>query len=318
MNASVLPVVLTIVTSFTMLVGSPAARSQNKPGHNRIIDLLKQGKVVFGWFAAGPRAPGVEQSAEERMTAAARKAASDPLMDFVFINMEAVNSYNPAMVKSFLGTMADGGVVRTPADHPLMTRIPIFHNDPVASRQRVAEMLNLGIHAIVFPDMESAEEAEQALSAMRYPQSDSSKYPKPAGVRPEGAGDAPAQWGMSSEEYKQRADVYPINPEGELASIFIVESVKGIENSREITRTRPTVMIPGPGTLGRVFQGDTVKVEEAIQTQLASCKEFNVPCGITANPTDVAKRIKEGFRMIIIYDRDYPETIKTGREAAGR
>jgi 4-hydroxy-2-oxoheptanedioate aldolase len=178
--------------------------------------------------------------------------------------------------------------------------------------------LNLGVHAIVFPDMESAEEAEQALSAMRYPQTANSKYPKPAGVRNEGAGEAPSQWGMSNAEYAQRADVYPINPEGELASIFIVESVKGIENSREITRTRPTVMFPGPGTLGRVFQGDAAKVESAIQTQLASCKEFNVPCGITANPTDVAKRIKEGFRMIIIYDRDYPETIRAGREAAGR
>jgi 2-keto-3-deoxy-L-rhamnonate aldolase RhmA len=318
MNTGVLSGVLAIVASLAMLVSSPATLSQHKPGHNRITDLLKQGQVVFGWFAAGPRTPGVEQSAEERMTAAARKAASDPLMDFVFINMEAVNSYNPAIVKSFLGTMAHGGVARTPADHPLMTRIPIFHNDPAASRQRVAEMLNLGVHAIVFPDMESAEEAEQALSAMRYPQSANSKYPKPAGVRPEGAGDAPAQWGMSNEEYAQKADVYPINPEGELASIFIVESVKGIENSREITRTRPTVVFPGPGTLGRVFQGDAAKVEAAIQTQLASCKEFNVPCGITANPNDVAKRIKEGFRMIIIYDRDYPETIKAGREAAGR
>ena len=33
---------------------------------------------------------------------------------------------------------------------------------------------------------------------------------------------------------------------------------------------------------------------------------------------DVARRIKEGFRMIIIYDRDYPETMKAAREAAGR
>ena len=316
MKARMLSLLLTIVGCLAVLASAPAA--QDKPGHNRIVDLLKQGKVVFGWFAAGPRTPGVEQSVEERMTAAARKAAADPLMDFVFLNMEAVTSYNPAMVKSFLATMVAGGVARSPADHPLMTRIPIFHNDPVASRQRVAEMLNLGVHAVVFPDMKSAEEAEQALASMRYQQPANSKYPRPAGVRPEGAGDAPAQWGMSTEDYRQKADVYPINPDGELASIFIVESVKGIENSREITRTRPTVIFPGPGTLGRVFQGDAAKVESAIQTQLASCKEFNVPCGITANSADVAKRIKEGFRMIIIYDRDYPETIKAGRDAAGR
>lgn len=60
------------------------------------------------------------------------------------------------------------------------------------------------------------------------------------------------------------------------------------------------------------------KVEAAIQTQLASCKEFNVPCGITTKATDVEKRIKEGFRVIIIYDRDYLETIRIAREVAGR
>jgi 2-keto-3-deoxy-L-rhamnonate aldolase RhmA len=300
------------------LSSTPAAQTPPAARHNKIIDLLSQGKVVFGWFATAPRTPGVDESVEQRMMPAARKAARDPLMDFVFVNMEAVASYNPPMIKSFLQTMVEAGSRRNPNDHPLMTRIPIFHDDPVAARQRVAEMLNLGVHAIVFPDMESGEEAEQAIAAMRYSQPGNSKSPTPAGVRPDEVGQAPSYWGLSPAEYKQKADVYPINPQGELASIFIVESIKGIENSREITRARPTVAFPGPGTLGRVFQGDAAKVEAAIQTQLASCKEFNVPCGITANPTDVAKRIKEGFRMIIIYDRDYPETIKVGREAAGR
>ena len=128
----------------------------------------------------------------------------------------------------------------------------------------------------------------------------------------------------SGDEARQALDamnktnVYPHNPNGHLASIFIVESEKGIANSREITRERPTVAIPGPGTLSRVYQRDTAKVEAAIQTQLASCKEFDVPCGITAGPADVEKRITEGFRMIIIYDRDYPETMKAARKAAGR
>jgi len=296
----------------------PTAQAPHQARHNKMIDLLSQGKVVFGWFAAAPRVPDTQQTAEERMVPAAKKAAQDSLMDFVFINMEAVTSYSPPMIRTFLQTMLDAGISKNPSDHPLMTRIPIFHDDPAAGRQRVAEMLNLGVHAIVFPDMESGEEAQQAIAAIRYAQAGTSRHPSPAGVRPNEVGQAPAYWGVSPEVYKQKADVYPINPDGELASIFIVESVKGIENSREITRARPTVAIPGPGTLGRVFKGDAAKVEAAIQTQLASCKEFKVPCGITANPTDVAKRIKEGFQMIIIYDRDYPETIKAGREAAGR
>jgi 2-keto-3-deoxy-L-rhamnonate aldolase RhmA len=300
------------------LVALAVPAAQPRVRHNKIVELLSQNKVVFGWFAAVPRTAGIEQSPEQRMLPAATRAAQDPLMDFVFINMEAVSSYSPVMIKTFLQAMLDAGLTKNPNSLPVMARLPIFHNDPAASRQRIAEILNLGVHAIVFPGMESADEAQQALGAMRYAQPSGSKAALPAGVRPDETGQAPAYWGLPSETYKQKADVYPINPEGELAAIFIVESVKGIENSREITRTRPTVAIPGPGTLRQVFQGDMEKVETAIQTQLASCKEFNVPCGITANLGDVAKRIKEGFRMIIIYDRDYAETIKAGRAAAGR
>jgi 4-hydroxy-2-oxoheptanedioate aldolase len=137
-------------------------------------------------------------------------------------------------------------------------------------------------------------------------------------VRPDDTGRAPDYWGLLPEDYRRKADVYPINPNGELASIFIIESEKGLANSREITAVRPTVAIPGPGTLRRVFKGDMTKVEEAIQTQFASCKAFDVPCGITANSSDIAKRIKEGFRFFVIYDRDYADTINVGRTAAGR
>jgi 4-hydroxy-2-oxoheptanedioate aldolase len=283
----------------------PAA-GQTKPRHNKLIDVLARNQVVFGWFSPG------------RTRDHAKRAAADPLMDFVFINMEAVQSYRPDDIRSFTQAMVEGGLKKNPNSLALMTRLPIFHDDPAAARQRTAEMLNLGVQAIVFPDMESGEEAQQALGAMRYAQAPNSKHAAPPGTRPDGAGDAPAFWGVSEAEYKQKADVYPINPDGELASIFIVESVKGIENSREITRARPTVAFAGPGTLRRNLNGDMEKVEAAIQTQLASCKEFNVPCGITANAADIAKRIKEGFRVIIIYDRDYPETIKVGRAAAGR
>jgi hypothetical protein len=260
---------LTAVMVCTVIALGPGSHGQRLLRHNRIIGLLSENKVALGWFAPA------------RTPEAARKAAADPAMDFVFLNMEQVSSYNPAEVKTFLNALREGSTAAW-AHPPLMLRLPIFHDDPPAARQRVAEVLKMGVEAIVFPDVESADEARQALDAM------------------------------------QKTRVHPHNSEAELASIFIIESEKGIANSREITRERPTVAIPGPGTLRRVFKGDMAKVESAIQTQLASCKEFNVPCGITANAGDVAKRIKEGFRLIIIYDRDYPETMKAAREAAGR
>ena len=56
-------------------------------------------------------------------------------------------------------------------------------------------------------------------------------------------------------------------------------------------------------------------VEAAIQSVLAACKEFDVPCGITAGVDDIAERIEQGFRMIIVTQ---PEALAVGRAAAGR
>jgi 2-keto-3-deoxy-L-rhamnonate aldolase RhmA len=288
--------ILLIAGALAGLATPRPVEGRRAPRHNRIIDLLSQNKVLLGWFAPA------------RTAEAAKKAAADADMDFIFFNMEQVQSYNPAELKSFMLALQEGAP-KNPNSHPLMARLPVFHDDPAAARQRTAEILNLGAHAIVFPAMESREEAEQAIAAMRF---------APSGTRPDDTGGAPAYWGMTAQDYKKKADVYPLNPDGELASFFIIESEKGIANSREITRVKPTIATPGPGTLRRVYQGDMEKVENAIQTQLASCKEFNVPCGITANAKDIEKRLREGFRVIIIYDRDYPETIKVGRQAAGR
>ena len=76
-----------------------------------------------------------------------------------------------------------------------------------------------------------------------------------------------------------------------------------------------SVVIPGPGDLRRAYNRDMEAVESAIQTVLAACKEFDVPCGITAGPDDIGERLEQGFRMIIVTS---PDALAVGRRAAGR
>ena len=75
------------------------------------------------------------------------------------------------------------------------------------------------------------------------------------------------------------------------------------------------VLFAGPGDLRRAYDGDATAIENAIQTVLSACKEFRVPCGITAGPDDIAKRLEQGFRVIIVTN---PEALPVGRRAAGR
>src|SRR5687768_14164864 len=133
MRSTSLPIA---VAACTLIALAPAIHGQRQARPNRIVDLLSTNKVVLGWFAPA------------RTPEAAMKAAADPAMDFVFVNMEQVNSYNPAEVKTFLEALRQGSTAARPGP-PLMLRIPIFHSDPMAARQRVTEVLNLGVEAVV-------------------------------------------------------------------------------------------------------------------------------------------------------------------------
>jgi 2-keto-3-deoxy-L-rhamnonate aldolase RhmA len=99
-------------------------------------------------------------------------------------------------------------------------------------------------------------------------------------------------------------------------SLLIIEDRTGVANAREIVSTPGVdVVFPGPGDLRRAYDGDAVAIENAIQTVLSACKEFGVVCGITAGPSDIEKRLKEGFRVFIVTNLD---ALPIGRRAASR
>lgn len=99
-------------------------------------------------------------------------------------------------------------------------------------------------------------------------------------------------------------------------NILIVEDREGIGNVRDIVATPGVdVVFAGPGDLRRAFEGDMEAVENAIQTVLAACLEFDVPCGVTAGVDDIGERLDQGFEVIIVTE---PEAVDVGMEHAGR
>ena len=158
-------------------------------------------------------------------------------------------------------------------------RIPPIREDRDAAPERVRQGLRAGVDAIVFPHVESAEEAALAVSSMG-------------------------------------SNVWPAAPDGIYVNILLIEDQVGIANAREIVGTPGvSVVFPGPGDLRRAYERDMEAVENAIQTVLAACKEFDVPCGVTAGVDDIGERLEQGFRVIIVTE---PEALSVGRAAAGR
>ena len=229
-----------------------------------MIELLANGHAVFGIFS-GEKTP--EQGA---------LMAGNRETDFVFYSLETGPFDIPTM-QTYMAAMSEAAGDRQA--HPVALRIPPIREDPGAVAGRVAEGLAAGVGAIVFPHVESAEDAA-----------------------------------LSAESLGNR--VWPLHPEGDVINIVLIEDQVGIQNARAIVGTPGvSVAIPGPGDLRRAYEGDMEAVENAIQSVLAVCLELDVPCGITAGVDDIGERLEQGFRLIIVTQ---PEALAAGRAASGR
>ena len=212
----------------------------------------------------------------EQSLTGAEAAGGDTETDFIFYSLEDGPWDIPTM-EAFIERMEEVGGDSGP--RAMTLRIPPIRDDRTAAISHIAEGLATGVQGLVFPHVESAEEVALLVDAM--------------GSR-----------------------LWPINPGGDLLNVILIEDQDGIRRAREIVGAPGVgVVIPGPGDLRNAYEGDMVAVEGAIQTVLEACKEFDVPCGITAGVEDMAERLEQGFRLIIVTQT---EALAVGLAASGR
>jgi 4-hydroxy-2-oxoheptanedioate aldolase len=209
--------------------------------------------------------------------------------------------------------------LRLPA--PLIIKTPKIADDTTKAIDNIGRQLNLGVSGIMFVEVESADEVRAGLAAMRF----KSK----SGTRGDDVGMAPAYWGMSEQTYKEKADLWPLNPDGELINWTIVESRQGLAHLREIAAVKGIgVLWPGAGTLRGVFTStdadgkrvfDSAGWENAIQQVLGACKKYQIPCGYPATADDIEMRMRQGFSVFVINWGDAGfKAVDIGRRLAGR
>lgn len=324
------------VTAFGGFVAAQAPKAR----HNRVIALLEARQPVFGLYAPSNRrfpggapgaprpagAPAVPDSPPKSPAELAKEAASYTLSDFVFDgSMEGDFDKAYPVFAEFAQGLAGAGILsRAPhlrLTHPMIVKSPELRPDLAATQAAIGRQLNLGVSGVMLVTVETAEEARAGIAAMRF----KSK----GGVRPEDVGGAPAVWGMTEAEYRQKADVWPLNPNGELINWTIVESKTGLANLKEIAAVPGIgVLWPGAGTLRGVFSTtdasgkrvlDEAAWEGAIQSVLAACKTNHIACGFPANASDIEARLKQGFNVFVMNWGDAGfKTVEAGRRIAGR
>ena len=108
---------------------------------------------------------------------------------------------------------------------------------------------------------------------------------------------------MTMQEYTARADVLPLDPEGELVAIVMIESREAVDNIDEILSVRGLgAALIGPSDLSMSLGVGTPapntaapEVEAAIEKVAQACAAHKMLCGTFGG--DVEGRIKQGFRL---------------------
>jgi 4-hydroxy-2-oxoheptanedioate aldolase len=287
-------VAVAIGTSVLMFLSASDLFAQQSPVHlNPAIEKLAQGQPIIG-----------TQTSDVSLQNCHSLARLD--LDYAYIDMEH-GPLNLDGLSFCVAAMVDkAAALKKGNAQPkvaLFARFPPYGRDLESNDWIAKQGLDIGLMGIIFNGVETKEQMARLIRFMRYPQQRTSKYQDPPGLRGFSPGNAVFAWGVSSAEYERRADVWPLNPDGDLLAIPMIETAEGLKNVDEIAA------VPG---VGAIFVGaggdlhqylgvsfDSPELEKARQTILAACKAHNVPCGITAlTKPDVEKRLKEGWKMI--------------------
>lgn len=295
-----------------LLVASPARAQEVRL--NRTIETLEAGHPVFG-LATG----------NFSLVNARSLAVSD--LDFIIIDMEH-SPMDVETLQTFILGMVDvrSAVAKgsTQMDVTPILRIPA--NGRENAEFLVKQALDVGAYGVMFPFVDTREEAINAIRAMRYPQPRGDAQSEPRGIRGSSPGNAAWIWGVPN--YVQKADVWPLDPQGELLAVLQIETIAGVENIEEIASV-PGVgaIFIGPADLSLAYgvPGNHSDVVAAIDRVLAACQANDLPCGLTTNAGNVEERLAQGFDFVTIswggdagISGAASEALGVAREASGR
>jgi 4-hydroxy-2-oxoheptanedioate aldolase len=217
--------------------------------------------------------------------------------------------------------IAQSGSVAPPVT-PLV-RVP--PNGAEKAQWQAKQALDLGAYGIVWPHISTVDQAYNAVGACRYPRQKSKPLYEPAGLRGDGPTAAVRYWGLTQQEYYQKADVWPLDPRGEILVVLMIEDTEGIANLSGMLKNVPGIgaILIGEGDLSQELgvprQYGHPIVLEAMAQVVATCKEHNIPVGHPHVESGNAERIiKQGYRFLMCAPvRSYAH-LDVARKLAGR
>jgi 4-hydroxy-2-oxoheptanedioate aldolase len=294
---------------------------------NRCVELLEQDQAIYN---DGPHSGHLLTQAQGCIDAAT-------WADYMNVGMEH-GSFDMAGLAEYMRGMVDAGPTRSGHRTPaVIVEAPVNGIDAAHVRQNAwqfRQILGRGVHGILLCQAESADAVRAFVESCRYPHNTLGVDPaipsplarmggavrakdggadaagrKLLGIGTRGRGSettAAPVWGLSSEDYMDRCDPWPLNPRGELLLGVKLESPEGVAHCEEI------IAVPGlgfaeigPGDLSLSLGYRTIprepypkEMQEARDRILGACRSCGVAFLQSCTADNIIERIDEGVRVI--------------------
>jgi 4-hydroxy-2-oxoheptanedioate aldolase len=258
---------------------------------NRAIDLLEQGQPIYYTGSHEGTEGSFEQGIKDAQTWA----------DYISYDMEHA-PFDVKGLAEYMRGLAKGGPTRSGHRTPaVIVNVPVNGTDETTVRANAwmfQQVLATGVHGILLCHADTPGAVRAFVEAVRFPAHGGRR-----GVH--GNSTAARIWGISADEYAEKADVWPLNPEGELMLGLKLEDRYALENA-DANAKIPGIAFAewgpgdmafslgvrdgGPGPMPAVLRAARAKV-------FAAAKANKIFFLNAATPDNVVDMLKEGVMI---------------------
>lgn len=212
----------------SVVLGATLTAAEPKPVRvNKAIELLAAGQPVYYDYGRG----GYDEG----------KASAQTWADMLFYDMEGA-ALDFTRLRAFMKGLTDGGPTpsghRTPA---VIVTLPLYALDAEmvrANHWMIQQALAAGVHGLHICHARTPAAVAEFVRAARYEiHRQGVGAGLEEGLRMFGAHEyASGIWGVTAKQYYGVADVWPLNPKGELMIGVKIEDHVGLPNTEQIVR----------------------------------------------------------------------------------
>jgi 4-hydroxy-2-oxoheptanedioate aldolase len=274
-----------LTACFCVLAQTPKSKRVN-----RAIELLEQGQPIYYTGSHSGTSGTFEQGRKDAQTYA----------DYISYDMEHA-PFDVAGLAEYMKGLVAGGPTRSGHRTPaVIVNVPVNGTDEAAVRANAwmfAQVLATGVHGIMLTHADTPGAIRAFIEAVRLPIHEGRR-----GAH--GTPTAAKIWGISQEQYLDKADAWPLNPDGELLLGVKLEDKYALANAEEslqvpgigMAEWGPSDMALSLGVRGPGAERDPRMVAARARV-FAACRANKIFFLNSMNPGNVIDMIKEGVMV---------------------